>query len=95
MSFPSAYHTHRTFLPGRVFILFNYVIDKQHASSIIELEAAVAKESWAAKEAEATSNAKGITSAKEKVERLQHVRDTTCWWLHSCYSARASCEGWR
>ena len=55
-------------MAGRAFILVNYVVDKKHASSIVDLEASVAKHTFAVKEAEAKSKSKEVQNAKQKIE---------------------------
>jgi hypothetical protein len=68
MSFPQAYHAHKQHLAGRAFVVTNYVIDNNYATNIADLEAAVAKHSFAVKEAAAKSKTKAIQNAKAKID---------------------------
>ena len=72
MSFPEAYLAHKAFFAKRAFILLNYVVDKKHASSIVDIEVSVAKHTFAAKEGEKKSKAKELQNAKQKIEDFKN-----------------------
>jgi hypothetical protein len=68
MSFSTAYKAHEDFLAARAYVLLNYVMDKKHASSIVDIEASIAKHTFAVKEAEAKSKSKEVQNAKQKID---------------------------
>ena len=72
MSFPEAYLAHKAFFAKRAFILLNYVVDKKHASSIVDIEVSVAKHTFSAKEGEKKSKAKELQNAKQKIEDFKN-----------------------
>ena len=68
MSFSTSYKEHKDFFAARAFVLLNYVVDKKHASSIVDIEASVAKHIFAVKEAEAKSKSKEVQNARQKID---------------------------